>query len=262
MYYISFSLAVNSGSLLLNSSELSREKVCLRVYWQRDLQPQSIWPAKGNISIFTSAQLFTVSCTVQWTCHLWNSFCVSTVICDTNSDEFVEDTESDEEEDDFNDEEQLSPSLQHQIMKWWLQSRANQTHIPQFTGADKNKKQNETLHIKKIQHLWAFSCCILYLLLICWWQRLTGYYHQYLDRYDKTPNPFPDETNSKTFLFVVVIVQMGHNIHDRLRDYWTRTEQFFTPFYPTTVTPDCFLLILHYLHFTNNDKEIDKNVEN
>jgi hypothetical protein len=83
-----------------------------------------------------------------------------------------------------------------------------------------------------------------------------------LDRYDKTPNPFPDVKNSKMFLFVVAIVQMGHNIHDRLRDYWTMTEQFFTPFYPTTVTGDCFLLISHYLHFTDNDKEIDKNVEN
>jgi hypothetical protein len=40
------------------------------------------------------------------------------VICDTNSDEFVEDTISDEEEDDFNNEEQSSPSIQHQIMKW------------------------------------------------------------------------------------------------------------------------------------------------
>jgi hypothetical protein len=41
-------------------------------------------------------------------------------------------------------------------MKWWLQSQANQTHVPQFTGCDRSKKQNETLHIKKIQHLWAF----------------------------------------------------------------------------------------------------------
>lgn len=106
-------------------------------------------------------QLFTVSCTAQWTWHLWNSFCVSTVICDTNSDEFVEDTESDEDEDDFSDDEQPSPPIQHQIMKWWLQSQANQMHVPKFMGGDRSKKQNETLHIKKIQHLWAFSCCIL-----------------------------------------------------------------------------------------------------
>jgi hypothetical protein len=39
------------------------------------------------------------------------------VICDTNAYEFVEDTESNEDENDFNDE-QPSPPIQHQIMKW------------------------------------------------------------------------------------------------------------------------------------------------
>lgn len=81
------------------------------------------------------------------------------MICDTNAYESVEDTESDEDEEDFNDEEQPSPPIQHQLMKWWLQSQANQMHVPQFMGGDRSKKQNETLHIKKIQHLWAFSCC-------------------------------------------------------------------------------------------------------
>lgn len=61
--------------------------------------------------LYQCPQLFTVSCTVQWTCHLWNSFYVRTVISDTDSDEFVEDIESDEDEDDFNDEEQPSPSI-------------------------------------------------------------------------------------------------------------------------------------------------------
>jgi hypothetical protein len=40
------------------------------------------------------------------------------VICDSDAYEFVEDTESDEDEDDFNDEEQPSSPIQHQIMKW------------------------------------------------------------------------------------------------------------------------------------------------
>jgi len=40
------------------------------------------------------------------------------VICDTNAYESVEDTESDEDEEDFNDEEQPSPPIQHQLMKW------------------------------------------------------------------------------------------------------------------------------------------------
>jgi hypothetical protein len=40
------------------------------------------------------------------------------VICETDSGEFVEDTESDEDEDDFIEEEQPSPPIQYQIMKW------------------------------------------------------------------------------------------------------------------------------------------------
>jgi len=50
---------------------------------------------------------------------------------------------------------------------------------------------------------------------------------------------------------------MGHDVCDRLRDYWTRAEQFFTPFHPNTMTQDCFLHILSYLHFTDNDKEVN-----
>jgi hypothetical protein len=55
---------------------------------------------------------------------------------------------------------------------------------------------------------------------------------------------------------------MGHDVRDRFRDYWTWTEQFFTPFYPNTMTLDRFLHILRYLHFTDNDNEGDKNDEN
>ena len=51
---------------------------------------------------------------------------------------------------------------------------------------------------------------------------------------------------------------MGHDIRDRLRDYWTRAEQFFTPLHSNTMTRDHFLHILCYLHFTDNNKEVDK----
>jgi uncharacterized membrane protein YwaF len=58
------------------------------------------------------------------------------------------------------------------------------------------------------------------------------HYHQYFDRPDETPTPLPLTTNSEMLLFIAIIVQMGHAICDRLRDYWTRTEQFFTHFCP------------------------------
>ena len=38
----------------------------------------------------------------------------------------------------------------------------------------------------------------------------------------------------------------------------TKAEQFFAPFHLNTMTQDQFLHILCYLHFTDNDKEVDK----
>jgi hypothetical protein len=60
------------------------------------------------------------------------------------------------------------------------------------------------------------------------------YYHQYLDKLEDGPLPLPDVTDSEMFLFLGIIVQMGHNIRDRLRDYWSTTEQFLTKFYIAT----------------------------
>jgi hypothetical protein len=45
------------------------------------------------------------------------------------------------------------------------------------------------------------------------------YYHQYLDRCDGPLNPLPEIMNSEMFLFLAIIIQMGHDIHNRLREY-------------------------------------------
>jgi hypothetical protein len=136
----------------------------------------------------------------------------SKLICDTNSDEYIEDTESDEDEDVYNDDEQLSPPMQQQNTKWGLQSHANQTHIYQFTGGDGGKKLKETHHINKdSSHLSVFMLYfapIIDLLV----KETNKYYQQYLDRLDKTPNPVPVITNSEMFLSPAIIVQMGHNM--------------------------------------------------
>jgi hypothetical protein len=51
------------------------------------------------------------------------------------------------------------------------------------------------------------------------------------------------------FLFLTITVQIGQDICDRLRDYWTRTEQFFTPFHPYTMTRD--LSCIFYITYTS-----------
>ena len=46
---------------------------------------------------------------------------------------------------------------------------------------------------------------------------------------------------------------MGHDLHDCLKDYCSREEQYFTPFYSKTMVRDRFIHILRFLHFENND---------
>jgi hypothetical protein len=46
-------------------------------------------------------------------------------------------------------------------------------------------------------------------------------YRQYLDTLDNGPSPAPDTTDCELFLFLTIIIQMGHDIRDRLKDYWT-----------------------------------------
>jgi hypothetical protein len=46
---------------------------------------------------------------------------------------------------------------------------------------------------------------------------------------------------------------MGHDQRDCLKDYWSREEQYFTPFYFKAMVHDRFFHILIFLHFENND---------
>jgi hypothetical protein len=46
------------------------------------------------------------------------------------------------------------------------------------------------------------------------------YYHDHLDRVDERPSPLPDVTEAVMFLFLAITIQMGHDLRDRLKDYW------------------------------------------
>ena len=55
---------------------------------------------------------------------------------------------------------------------------------------------------------------------------------------------------------------MGHCIWDKLTDYWSRAENFYTSFYSNTMNRDGFFHILCFLHFTDNKNDpdmMDKN---
>jgi hypothetical protein len=72
----------------------------------------------------------------------------------------------------------------------------------------------------------------------------------------------PDMTDSEMFLFLGITIQMGHDIRDRLRDYWMTAEQFFASFYSNNLKHGRFLHILCFLHFTDNNAEIDRQAGN
>ena len=46
---------------------------------------------------------------------------------------------------------------------------------------------------------------------------------------------------------------MGHDQRHSLKDYWSREEQYSTPFYSNVMASDRFFHILRFLHFENND---------
>jgi hypothetical protein len=57
------------------------------------------------------------------------------------------------------------------------------------------------------------------------------YYHQYLDTLDKGQSVLPDMTVQEMCSFLAIILQMGHDLKDTLKAYWSTVEQFITPLY-------------------------------
>jgi hypothetical protein len=109
-------------------------------------------------------------------------------------------------------------------------------------------RNNEAPHINK--DLLPLSIFILYFTSVIdpLVTEANRHYQQYLDRCDESPTHFQTK-NSEMFLFLAIILHMGHNIHNRLRDCWTRAKQFFTPFLPHYHDTRPFLVHLTLLAF-------------
>jgi hypothetical protein len=75
------------------------------------------------------------------------------------------------------------------------------------------------------------------------------FYNQYLDSLNDIWSPLPDMTLKEMYSFLALILQMGHDIRDTLKAYWTTAEQFSMPFFGK-MKQDRFCHILRYLHFT------------
>jgi len=52
---------------------------------------------------------------------------------------------------------------------------------------------------------------------------------------------------------------MGYDQHGSLKDYWSREEQYCTPFYSNVMVRDRFFHILRFLHFEDNDNPLSRD---
>jgi len=66
-------------------------------------------------------------------------------------------------------------------------------------------------------------------------------------------------TEGEMFVFLALMLQMGHTIQGRLEDYWTKLEQLSCAFYRQTMARSRFYHILRFLHFTDNNRTVDSH---
>ena len=66
------------------------------------------------------------------------------------------------------------------------------------------------------------------------------HYHQYLDTQDEGRSPPPYVTVLEMHLLLAIIVQMGHDLREMLKDQWSTLEQYFTATYGNTMKRDRF----------------------
>jgi hypothetical protein len=67
----------------------------------------------------------------------------------------------------------------------------------------------------------------------------------------------PDVTIQGMYFLLATILQMGHDLTDALKAYWSTAEQFSMPFY-RKMKQDRFFHTLRCLHFNDNRDEPDK----
>lgn len=62
--------------------------------------------------------------------------------------------------------------------------------------------------------------------------------------------------------FIALVIPMGHDLRDSFKDYWSKDEQYHTPFYQNTMPRDRFMHILRFLHFSDNNNRPIREDEN
>jgi hypothetical protein len=144
----------------------------------------------------------------------------------------------------------------------WLrpQHTCNSGGIHTFIGSLNGLRIQEAPHVNKhsnpVTVFFLFFTEVIQLLVA----ETNNYYSQYLDTLDNYDgcSRLPEVTVQEMYMFLAIIIQMGHGIRDTLKEYWSTLEQIYTPFYSNVMKRDRFFHILRFLHFCNNMNQPDK----
>ena len=71
-----------------------------------------------------------------------------------------------------------------------------------------------------------------------------------------TSSQSPDIKMGEIYTFFAIIIQMGHDQRGSLKDYWSREEQYCTPFYSNVMVCNRFFHIQRFLHFEGSDNPL------
>jgi len=75
-------------------------------------------------------------------------------------------------------------------------------------------------------------------------------YNTLRDRKTKLPDIPVDEVRH----VLALIIMLGHDVRNTIKDYWLTSELHCTPFYSKVMKHDQFMNVMKVLHFKNNTK--------
>lgn len=141
------------------------------------------------------------------------------------------------------------------VSEWGHPTEGPNKSVHKFTGDTLTKTECGTPYNKDSTPYVVFCN----LLSLCWWRRPTDIFTiTWTELTVGVPN-YLTLPNPKMFLYLQIIVKMGHDLCGSLVGYWSTVEQFLTCFYGSVMKRDRFFHAIWFLHFSNSDSATDKN---
>jgi hypothetical protein len=155
-------------------------------------------------------------------------------------------------------------------MKTYL-LRETVTQVMLLTQASHSELTVQTVDLpgyNKQRHSTSITTLLLSVLVLFFFEIMqlleetNRYYHQYWDTLDEGRSPLHEMTVQDMCLFLAIILQMGHNQRDMLKDYWSTLGQYLMALHRNAMKRGRFCHILRFLCFSDNKNECDETCEN